>query len=86
MSHKFCLLRLRQCDIWPFFEEKSVFMTFGTLTFMLFDKDDRTPEIILNVFQTFLFFMVTITHVRIGMFALLNSTCGLGCKNPSLNP
>ena len=86
MSHKFCLLRLRWCDIWPFSEENSVFMTFETLTLMLFDKDDHTPEIILNVFQTFLFFMVTIAHVWIRMFALLNYTWGLGCKNPSLNP
>ena len=51
LSHKFCLLRLRRCDIWPFSEENSVFMTL-----MLFDNDDRTPEIILNVFQTFLFY------------------------------
>ena len=71
MSHKNCLLRLRRCDIWPFSEENSVFMTL-----MLFDNDDRTPEIILNVFQTFLF-MVTIAHVRIRMFALLNFTWGL---------
>ena len=56
MSHKFCLLRLRRCDIWPFSEENSVFMTFETLTLMLFDNNDRTPEIILNVFQTFLFY------------------------------
>ena len=56
MSHKFCLLRLRRCVIWPFSEENSVFMTFETLTLMLFDNDDRTPEIILNVFQTCLFY------------------------------